>query len=81
MIHTGHESLKHIKGQDKLDKRHACWIEFVESFPYIVRYKQGKDNIVADALSRRYTLLTSISSKLLGFEYVKDMYHYKKTRK
>ena len=74
MIHTDHESLKHIKGQDKLNKRQARWIEFVESFPYVVRYKQGKDNIVADALSRRYALLTSVSSKLLGFEYVKDMY-------
>uniref|UniRef100_A0A2N9J1K8 Reverse transcriptase domain-containing protein n=1 Tax=Fagus sylvatica TaxID=28930 RepID=A0A2N9J1K8_FAGSY len=35
---------------------------------------QGKENIVADALSRRYVLLTSMSAKLLGFEYVKDMY-------
>uniref|UniRef100_A0A2N9HVG4 Retrotransposon gag domain-containing protein n=1 Tax=Fagus sylvatica TaxID=28930 RepID=A0A2N9HVG4_FAGSY len=35
---------------------------------------QGKENIVADALSRRYVLLTSMSAKMLGFEYVKDMY-------
>src|SRR5215813_9200659 len=74
MIYTDHESLKHIKSQDKLNKRHARWIEFVESFPYVVRYKQGKENIVADALSRRYALLTSVGSKLLGFEYIKDMY-------
>uniref|UniRef100_A0A2N9FJK7 CCHC-type domain-containing protein n=1 Tax=Fagus sylvatica TaxID=28930 RepID=A0A2N9FJK7_FAGSY len=49
VIHTNHESLKHLKGQ-------------------------GKKNIVADALSRRYVLLTSMSAKMLGFEYVKDMY-------
>uniref|UniRef100_A0A2N9J8I8 Reverse transcriptase domain-containing protein n=1 Tax=Fagus sylvatica TaxID=28930 RepID=A0A2N9J8I8_FAGSY len=35
---------------------------------------QGKENIVADALSWRYVLLTSMSAKMLGFEYVKDMY-------
>ena len=57
VIHTDHESLKHLKGQGKLNKRHARWMEFVESFPYVIRYKQGKENIVADALSRRYTLL------------------------
>ncbi|XP_022843186.1 uncharacterized protein LOC111366715 [Olea europaea var. sylvestris] len=34
---------------------------------------QGKENIVAVALSRRYVLLTSLTAKLLGFEYVKDM--------
>ncbi|KAH9698115.1 hypothetical protein KPL71_023888 [Citrus sinensis] len=50
VIHTDHESLKHLKGQHKLTKRHARWIEFIETFPYVIRYKQGKENIVADAL-------------------------------
>uniref|UniRef100_A0A2N9EK74 CCHC-type domain-containing protein n=1 Tax=Fagus sylvatica TaxID=28930 RepID=A0A2N9EK74_FAGSY len=49
VIHTDHESLKHLKGQ-------------------------GKENIVANALSWRYVLLTSMSTKILGFEYVKDIY-------
>ena len=30
--------------------------------------------MVADALSQRYVLLTSLGVKMLGFEYVKDMY-------
>ncbi|XP_022891855.1 uncharacterized protein LOC111406704 [Olea europaea var. sylvestris] len=49
-------------------------MEFIETFPYVIRYKQGKENVVADALSRRYVLLTTLSAKLLGFEYTKDMY-------
>ncbi|XP_048630844.1 uncharacterized protein LOC125604595 [Brassica napus] len=53
VIHTDHESLKHLKGQHKLNKRHARWVEFLETFPYVIHYKQGKENIVADALSRR----------------------------
>ena len=32
VIHTDHESLKHLKGQHKLNKRHARWMEFVEIF-------------------------------------------------
>jgi hypothetical protein len=51
VIHTDHESLKHLKGQSKLNKRHARWMEYIETFPYVIRYKQGKENIVADALS------------------------------
>ena len=74
MIHTDHESLKFLKGQQKLNKRHARWVEFIETFPYVVKYKQGKDNVVADALSRRYTLLSSLSSKIIGFDYIKDLY-------
>ncbi|KAH9792624.1 hypothetical protein KPL71_004200 [Citrus sinensis] len=34
VIHTDHGSLKHLKGQGKLHKRHAKWVEFIEPFPY-----------------------------------------------
>jgi len=74
VIHIDHESLKHLKSQGKLNKQHARWIEYIEIFPYVIRYKQGKENIVPDALSRRYILLTSLSAKMLGFEYVKNVY-------
>ncbi|XP_060210611.1 uncharacterized protein LOC132637556 [Lycium barbarum] len=39
--------------QGKLNRRHAKWVEFIETFPYVIAYKQGKENVVADALSRR----------------------------
>ncbi|XP_073121534.1 uncharacterized protein [Henckelia pumila] len=74
VIHTDHESLKHLKGKQKLNKRHAKWVAFVETFPYVIKYKQGKENVVADALSRRYVLLTTLDSKFLGFEHVKALY-------
>jgi hypothetical protein len=74
VIHTDHESLKHLKGQQRLNKRRAKLVEFIETFPYVIRYKQGKENVVADALSRRYALLSILDTKLLGFEYIKDLY-------
>jgi hypothetical protein len=52
VIHSDHESLKHLIEQLKLNRRHAKWCEFIELFPYIIKYKKGKDNVVADALSR-----------------------------
>ncbi|KAG8489262.1 hypothetical protein CXB51_017318 [Gossypium anomalum] len=74
VIYSDHEALKFIKGQHKLNKRHAKWVEYLESFPYVIRYKKGKENVVADALSRRYTLLTTLDSKLLGFYHMKELY-------
>lgn len=74
VIHNDHESLKHLKGQHKMNKRHAKWVEFLETFPYAIHYKQGKENVVADTLFRRYTLLSSMETKLLGFEQVKTYY-------
>ncbi|KAK8600731.1 hypothetical protein V6N12_050582 [Hibiscus sabdariffa] len=74
MIHTDHEALRYITGQHKLNKRHAKWVEFLESFPYVIRYKKGKENVVADALSRRYVLLNYLDSHLIGFAYIRELY-------
>jgi hypothetical protein len=66
--------LKYLKGQATLNKRHAKWIEFIESFPYIIKHKKGKDNVIADALSRRYTMLSQLSHKIFGLETIKGLY-------
>ena len=74
VIHSDHESLKHLRGQQKLNCRHAKWSEFIESFPYIVKYKKGKDNVVVDALSRRHILLSQLDTKILGLQSIKELY-------
>ncbi|CAM8877881.1 unnamed protein product [Rhodiola kirilowii] len=74
VIHSDHEAFKHLKGQAKLNRRHAQWVEFIETFPYVVRYKKGKENVVADALSRRHVLLNQLEIKVLGLESLKALY-------
>lgn len=74
ILHSDHEALKHIHGQQKLNPRHAKWIDFLRSFNFSSKYKEGKNNIVAYALSRRYTLLGVLQTKLLGFELIKTYY-------
>ncbi|PKI70232.1 hypothetical protein CRG98_009364 [Punica granatum] len=43
-------------------------------FPYVIQYKQGKENVVADALSRRNVLISTLNAKFLGFEHLKELY-------
>jgi hypothetical protein len=74
VFHSDHEALKYLKSQGKLNRRHAKWIEFIETFPYVVKHKRGKDNVVADALSRRCGLVTQLDTKLLGLESMKTLY-------
>ncbi|KAK7263636.1 hypothetical protein RJT34_31230 [Clitoria ternatea] len=74
VIHSDHQSLKFIKGQHKLNKRHAKWVEYLEQFPYVIKYKNGKTNIVADALSRRHSLLTSLGAKVIGLDEIRSLY-------
>ena len=77
--HTDHETLKYLKGQTKLNKRHAKWSEFIESFPYVIKYIKGKENVVADALSRICMLVNQLELNVIGFEHIKDLYEHDPT--
>jgi hypothetical protein len=68
--------LKHIRSQAKLNKRHTKWVEFIESFPYVIKHKKGKDNVIADALSRRYTMLNQLDYKFFRLETIKGQYEH-----
>jgi hypothetical protein len=50
---TDHDSLKYHKSMSNLSGRLARWIEKMAEFDYVLQHIPGKDNIVADALSRR----------------------------
>jgi len=39
VIHSDHESLKYFKGQNKLNNRHAKWVDFIEQFSYVIKHK------------------------------------------
>jgi len=72
VVHSDHESLEHLKIQGKLNKRHDKWVDFLES--YVIKHKQGKANVVVDALSMRYALISMLETKMFGFDHIKDLY-------
>ena len=49
-------------------------MEFIETFPYVIKYKQCKENVAANVLLRRYVLFNTLTFKLLGFEFIKELY-------
>ncbi len=54
-ILTDHKSLVHFNTQPNLSERQARWNEFIAEFGngISIEYQDGKQNVVADALSRR----------------------------
>ena len=74
IIHSDHESLKYLKGQHKLNKRHAKWVEFLEQFQYVIKYKKDKSNIVVDALSHKQLLISTLGAQILGFDNIIELY-------
>jgi hypothetical protein len=57
-----------------LNKCHAKWIELIEPFLYTIKHKKGKDNVIADVLSRRCTMLSQLDHKIFGLESLKELY-------
>jgi hypothetical protein len=63
-----------LKGQAKLNRHHAKWVEFIETFPYVVKYKKGKDNLVVDVLSQKHILLNQLEVMGPRLESVRELY-------
>nr|GFB02963.1 putative reverse transcriptase domain-containing protein [Tanacetum cinerariifolium] len=53
VVFTDHKSLQHILNQKELNMRQGRWLELLSDYDCKIRYKPGKENVVADTLSRK----------------------------
>ncbi|GMF51320.1 unnamed protein product [Phytophthora fragariaefolia] len=52
-VYTDHASLRTAMKSPHLSQRMAQWLSFFAEYNFVVHYEPGKNNILADALSRR----------------------------
>jgi hypothetical protein len=74
VIYSDHDALRHLNSQKKLNFRHASWVEYLQRYSFALKHKAGIENKAADALSRRVTLLSMMSTNVTGFERLRDEY-------
>ena len=74
VLFSDNSALQYITQQHKLNHKHAKWVEYLQSFTFVLKHIGGQANKVADALSRRALLLQESGIQVMGFEYLKDLY-------
>ena len=52
-VFSDHKSLKYIFTRRDLNMRQRRWMEYLEDYDFTLHYHPGKENVVADALSRK----------------------------
>ena len=54
-ILTDHQSLEYFMTARQMNQRQVRWSEFLSQFHFVIKYRPGKKNIIADVLSRKDT--------------------------
>jgi hypothetical protein len=70
VVKTDHQSLKFLLEQQAATPSQQRWISKLLGYDFIIEYKQGRENRVADALSRKFETLSDpdeISVSLISF--------------
>jgi hypothetical protein len=65
-----HQSLKHLFTQRDMNARQRRWSEFMSEYDFGISYIKGKENVVADALSRRPCIFSLVTLKVNLREHV-----------
>jgi hypothetical protein len=74
VLYSDNHALQFVSQQEKLNQKHAKWVEYMQNFTFVIKHISGAANKVADALSRKCLMLQEFRIKTLGFENLKDMY-------
>jgi hypothetical protein len=79
VVKTDHNSLKHFLEQKDLSERQQKWVSKVQAYDFDIEYVKGKNNVIADALSRRPTAFARSEiaadwKSLLLVEYSKNAF-------
>lgn len=74
VLFTNHYALQFINSQGKLNQRHVRWIEYLQSYSFILEHSSGTSNRIANALSRSCVLLAELRVQVSGFDAMRGLY-------
>ena len=73
-LFSDHDALQYLHSQKKLSACHGRWVEVLQEFLFTLRHRPGRENKVADALSRRQHSLHISQAAITGFDSLPLLY-------
>jgi hypothetical protein len=74
VLYSDNHALKFITQPDKLNQKHAKWVEYMQNFTFVIKHIYRTTNKVVDSLSRKCLILQEFKVNTLGFDNLKEMY-------
>jgi hypothetical protein len=74
VLYNDNHALQFITRQEKLNQKHAKWVEFMQNFTFVIKHIVGTANKVVYDLRRRGLIVQEFQVETLGFEHLKKMY-------
>ena len=65
--------MKHINSQVSINRMHARWVAYIQRLHFTLKHQSSVTDKVADALSRRASLLTILCTEIVGFDCLKEL--------
>jgi hypothetical protein len=81
VVKSDHNGLKYFLEQKDLNERQQKWVSRIQAYDFDIEFVKGKNNVVADALSKRPSLyaMTDVSvdwKDLMVMKYCKNQFAY-----
>ena len=74
VLYSDNHALKYIMQQPTLNLKHVKWVDFFQSFTFVLKPISGQSNRVVDSLSRRLLIMQENHIQVLGFEHLRYLY-------
>jgi hypothetical protein len=70
-LYSDNQVLQFITKKEKLNQKHAKWVEFMQNFTFVIKHDAGTANKASYALSRRSLIVQEFQVETLGFQHLK----------
>ena len=74
IFYTNNHVLSFLNSQDKLSYKYMKWVKQLQAFKFSIKHKKGTTNKVAEALSRRITLVEEVQMQSMGINALRNLY-------